>query len=149
MVCVQFHILLIDTQTALQREPVGGGFFLLMLFLAQFVEFCQNGTGEHVLDVDAAGAFGVEEEEELADGGDDVEGVEVFLQVFQLHEGGDEFEDVVLEVLLAEVAISDGVVERDLDTGLEQVHLAHDAVEEGQDVDAAVLVSVEFDERAG
>lgn len=42
--------------------------------------------------------------------------------------------------------IPNRIVERDLNPRLEQVHLAHDGVEESHDVDSAVLISVELQE---
>lgn len=101
VVRVQLDVLLIHPQRRLEREPVGRGLLLLVLLLPQFVQFRQNGTGQHVLDVYPAGPFGVQEEEEFAHCCDHVEGIEVFLEVFQLHEGRDQFEDVVFQVFLS------------------------------------------------
>lgn len=42
---------------------------------------------------------GIEEEEELANGSADVERVEGLLQAVQLREGGDQLQDVVLQIL--------------------------------------------------
>jgi hypothetical protein len=54
-----------------------------------------------------------------------------------------------LQVGFSEVAVACGVVETDVDAGLEEVVFADDGVEEALHVDASVLVSVELEEGGG
>ena len=113
----------------------------------ELVQLGQDGTGEHILDHDLASALGIKIEEELAHGCDHIEWIECFLQLLKLREGRHEFEDVVLEVLFAKVPVASCIVQGYLNARLEQVHLAHDVVEEWDDLNAAVLIALKLQER--
>lgn len=135
-----------QSSRVLNGEPVLAEILLRITFLPQFVELGEYGGSEHVFDVDPPCAFGVEEEEKLTDSCQDVLFLESLVHALKMHKGGNQFRDVLLEVSLSEVAIAGSVVETDVNTGLEEVVLAHDGVEERLHVDAAVLVAVELEE---
>ena len=78
--------------------------------MSQLVEFCEDGRGEHILDVDSAGPLGVEEEEKLPDGGHYVLLLEVFIHVFEVYEGGNQFRNVFLEVGLSKIPVASCVI---------------------------------------
>ena len=63
-----------------------------------------------------------------------------------MRESWHKFENVVLKIFLLEVPIASRVVQGNLNSGLEQVDLPHDVVEEGHDFDSPVLVSFELQE---
>jgi hypothetical protein len=133
----------------LRGEPVLAEVICGVSFLAELVELCEDGGGQHLFDVDPACPFGVEEEEEFADGCSNVVELVGFLHVLEVDEGGDEFGDVLCEVLFGEVAVAGGVVETDVYACLEEVVFPDDGVEEGLHVDASVLIAVEFEEGGG
>jgi hypothetical protein len=65
-----------------------------------------------------------------------------------LRECWHQLEDVIFEVFLFEVSVARAVVERYLNSGLEQVYLADNVVEEGHDFDAAEFIALKFEEGA-
>lgn len=86
--------------------PVLAELFGRVALLPEFIELSEDGRGEHVLDVDPAGALGVQEEEELPDDCDHVELHVGGLDGFEVRKSGDELADVALEVVFLEVAIA-------------------------------------------
>jgi hypothetical protein len=66
-----------------------------------------------------------------------------------LWEGGHELENIILQILLPEIAIASCIIEGDLDSSLEQIDLPDHIVEEGDDLDAAILVSFELEKSGG
>lgn len=116
--------------------------------LAELVEFSQDWARKHVLDLNLASTFRVKEKEELSDGGDDIEWIKRLSKLFELRERWHELEDVILQVLLFQVAVATRVVKRDLDACLEQVDFPDDVVEEGDDFDATKLVTFKLQESA-
>jgi hypothetical protein len=67
----------------------------------------------------------------------------------KLAEGRNQLVDVVLQVFLSQVSVSNTVVQRNLYSGLEQTDLSNDRVEEADYVYSAVLVSVKLQEGRG
>lgn len=62
---VQLQVLIVDAKGAVHTEPVRNLILGGHLLLAQLIQFSQNRARHHVLDLDFACAFGVQEEEEL------------------------------------------------------------------------------------
>lgn len=60
--------------------------------------------------------------------------------------GRDQLRNVLFEVFFSEVTVASRVVETDVDSGLEEVVLAHDGVEKGLHVNPTVLVPVKLEE---
>ena len=96
--------------------------------------------------MDLTSALRVEEKEEFPHSCDHIEGIKGLLQALKLGECRHQLEYVVLKVLLFEVAVARGVVEGDLDAGLEEVDLANHIVEEGHYLDPAVLVPFKLED---
>lgn len=146
MVSIKFQILIIDSQRRLDTEPVLNGVFHVPSFLSQLIKFSQNRTSQHVFDQDLACSLWVKEKEEFSDCCNDVEWIEVVLKILKLRKSWHKFENVILKIFLLEVPIASRVVQGNLNSGLEQVDLPHDVVEERHDFNSPVLVSFELQE---
>ena len=66
-----------------------------------------------------------------------------------MYEGRDEFGDIFVEIGFGEVAVAGGIIETDMDSGLEEIVFSNDRVEERLHIDASVFVSIELEEGGG
>lgn len=130
-------------------EPVLIQLLFRIAFLSQLIQLSQYRWSEHVLDINPARTFGIQEKEELFQSASDIHLLEVLVDALEVVKGGNQFRDVFLEVVLGEVAVSSRVVKADVNTGLEQIVFTHYGVEEGLHVDTAVLVTVKLQESWG
>ena len=118
--------------------------FISVSILSQLIELGQDGRSKHVLDVYSACSFGVQEEEELPDGSEDVLILEVIVHIFEVNEGRDKFWNVLVEVGFGEVAVPSSVIQTDVNSGLEQVVLPDYRMEERLHIDSPVLIPIEL-----
>ena len=116
--------------------------------MTQLIQFCQNGTGHHVLDLNFTSPLRIQEKEKFAHSCYHVERIEGLCQVLKLGKSGHQFKNVVLQVFFLQVTVAVAVVKTDLDSGLEKVHLPNYIVKEGDDFDPTEFVSFKFKEGA-
>jgi len=74
------------------------------ILLAKVVQFRQNWTCQHFLYLNLTSAFWVKEKKEFPNGGDDIERIKRLSKVHKLRESRHQFENVVLQVFLFEIA---------------------------------------------
>jgi hypothetical protein len=107
------------------REPVLIELLFGVPLLPQFIQLCQNGRRQHILNVDSTRALGVQEEKELLQRTGDIHLFKVLVDALEMVKGRDQLGNVFFEVVLSEITVSSGVIKADVDTGLEQVILSH------------------------
>mmetsp|Transcript_89588 Transcript_89588/g.191977 ORF Transcript_89588/g.191977 Transcript_89588/m.191977 type:complete len:246 (-) Transcript_89588:455-1192(-) len=150
LVNVELQVGPIDLESRLHAEPIGLSLRGPQgLLLSQLIQLKQDLRREEVADLDPASALHVEEEEELPDSREDIEGVELLLERVELRQRGDKLENEVLHILLSEVAATHSIVVAQLHPRLLDAHLADHKGEEGHDGDATVLVPREFQKGGG
>lgn len=110
------------------------------------IQFCYHGGDQQVLDCHLSYLLGVQLEHDLAGGSDHIKGVVKLRGHLDALESRHHVVDHVLDVFLAQISVSQGVLQGQLDHSLCQIDVPDALVEERHDVYAAVLVPVELEE---
>ena len=61
-------------------------------------------------------------------------------------ECGNQFRNIFPQVCLCEIAVSTGVIQTDMNSGLEEIILTYNRMEKRLHIDSPVLIPVEFQE---
>lgn len=143
MILIQIQILTIDPQGGLSAEPISLQMLLAQLLISQLDQLVKEATGQYFSDLHLTRAQWIQEKEELPHGRAHIKWIKGTLQHLQLRQGGNQLEDIVLQVGLFQVAQASAIVQREADASLMQPELLSHVAKELVYWNAAVCVALE------